>query len=237
MDMDPATQRQRQKQAPRTGLSWPWCAGLLCHGKSPRPQGLWPGGMMWMMMWLLPYYMRIRKPDNCHAEILMHWNIIIGKCAIVVWFPFTCAHTLTVSVFVCMYICMCVCECVFHCVFASQCAQPVRQPLSIDYVWCSAAACGCHHSTLPCPAHTCSTFPYRYLCHINNLCKQNDITVAILYTDTGYIFANTHTCAGSIGDEAKGRILNLPHAGIAHTIGKRSNVCECVCLSSVRICS
>lgn len=63
----------------------------------------------------------------------------------------------TYSQCVCLY--GCVCECVLHCVFASQCAQPVRQPLSIDYVWCSAAACGCHHSTLPCPAHTCSTFP------------------------------------------------------------------------------
>lgn len=162
MDMDPATQRQRQKQAPRTGLFWPWCTGLLCDGKSPRPQGLWPGGMMWMMMWLLPYYMRIRKPDNCHAEILMHWNIIIGKCAIVVWFPFTCAHTLTVIVIVCMYICMCLCVgvCIALCIRIAMC--PTSQAASL-YRLCLVFCCCLWmpplDPALPCPAHTCSTFP------------------------------------------------------------------------------
>lgn len=174
MDMNPATQRQRQKQAPRTGLSWPWCTGLLCDSKSPRAQGLWPGGMMWMMMWLLPYYMRIRKPDNCHAEILMHWNIIIGKCAIVVWFPFTCAHTLTVSVFVCM----CVCVSVYCIVYSHHNVPNQSGSLSLSIMF-GVLLLPVDATTRPCPALPCPSLLHlplprclhmhiRYLCHITS---------------------------------------------------------------------
>lgn len=145
------TRPQRQDKAPRTGL------GLrgFCV----------PCPLDDVIVAIL--YMRMRKPDNCHAEILMHWNIIIGKCAIVVWFPFTCVHN-THTHIVTLFACVCVCVCLSLCVYASQ-WHGQSGSLYIDYVWYSVLSVDAN--SRPCPALPCPLCPYwhiRYLCHITS---------------------------------------------------------------------
>lgn len=137
------------------------CPGLGVQGFCatvipPAPQGYDQAG--WCGWWCdcchtIYAYTETRQLSCWNSDALKYNYWEMCDCRLVSVY----VRSHTYNQWVCMYS-MCVWVCVLLCVFASQCNQPVRQPLSIDYVWCSAAACGCHHSTLPCPARPCSTF-------------------------------------------------------------------------------
>lgn len=160
MDMDPATQQQRQEQAPRTGLSWPWCTGLLCHSNTPRPQGYDQAG--WCGWWCdcchtIYAYTETRQLSCWNSDALKYNYWEMCDCRLVSVY----VRSHTYSQWVCMYS-MCVCECVYCFVYSHRNVTSQSGSLSLSIMFgvlllpVDAITRPC--PALPCPARPCSTF-------------------------------------------------------------------------------